>query len=102
MSLQTKGRERSEGMKYLEACHAMQTGVAIWMNHDPHETEPKHLRVGVNSAMCDNAGLAKLLVEKGLITYEEHEKAITESMIEEVQRYTKRIEDITGKKVMLE
>lgn len=88
-------------MKYIEACHAMQSGVATMMHYDPKETEPKHLRVGINSAMCDNAGLVRLLISKGIITTEEHEKAITESMIEEVGRYVGKIEQITGKKVTL-
>ncbi len=73
--------------KYEDLLHAMQSGVAMKMNYDGAETSPKHLRVGVNSAMCDSSALARLLVEKGLITNEEYEKAITDMMAEEVKRY---------------
>lgn len=37
--------------EYASLCHAMQSGVAFKINIDPGETMPKHLRVGVNSAM---------------------------------------------------
>ncbi len=77
---------------YQEAAHAMQSGVATVMNTDPSETSPKHLRVGVNSAMCDTAALARLLVAKDIFTLDEWEKAITEEMEREVERYEARID----------
>jgi hypothetical protein len=65
----------------------MQSGVAMKMNYDGSETSPKHLRVGVNSAMCDSSALARLLIEKGIITHDEYEAAITAEMGREVARY---------------
>lgn len=65
----------------------MQSGVAMKMNYDTSETSPKHLRVGVNSAMCDQAALVQLLVTKGIITLAEYEAAITAEMGREVERY---------------
>jgi len=65
---------------YQAACHAMQTGVKFMQNFE-HPTEvipdnaiepsdaPKHLRVGINTIMCDHAALVKLLVKKGIITW---------------------------------
>lgn len=79
--------------RYEAAVHAMQTGVAMWMHIDPNETSPKHLRVGVNSALCDSAALAKLLIAKGLITEEEYIKALADQMGEEVSRYAQRLAD---------
>lgn len=73
--------------EYRAKAHAMQSGVALKMNYDPNETSPKHLRVGVNSALCDSAALARLLIEKGLITREEYEAAIAAEMSREVERY---------------
>jgi hypothetical protein len=73
--------------EYTDLCHAMQSGVAMKMNYDDSETTPKHLRVGVNSAMCDQAALARPLIEKGIITGEEYEQAIKEEMAREVKRY---------------
>lgn len=72
---------------YTRLAHAMQTGVAIKMEFDQTETSPKHLRVGVNAAMCDAGGLVRLLIAKGLITAEEYERAITDEMRREVERY---------------
>ena len=54
---------------------------------------PKHLRVGVNAAMCDQSALVKLLISKNIITLEEYTKAIADEMEEEVKRYEKRIND---------
>ncbi len=77
--------------RYERALHAMQTGVATWMGVDKNETTAKHLRVGVNSALCDTAALAKLLIAKGLITEEEYLKAIADTMEAEVKRYEERL-----------
>ena len=50
-------------MDYFELCHAMQSGVASKMNYAPADTEPKHLRVGVTSALVSNGALVQLLIE---------------------------------------
>ena len=73
--------------EYVGNVHAMQSAVAAKMAIDPAETTPKHLRVGVNSAMCDQAALVQLLVAKGVITIEEYGDAITQEMAREVERY---------------
>ncbi len=86
---------------YLDACHAMQSGVAMKMNIDPKETEPKHLRVGVNSAMCDQAALARLLIEKGIITQPEYETAIAAEMEREVARYEAWLRERIGPNITL-
>jgi hypothetical protein len=73
--------------KYQALCHAMQSGVAVRMQQDPSDTNPKHLRVGINVAMCDNSALVKLLIAKGIITEDEYCDAITKQMEEEVKSY---------------
>lgn len=78
--------------RYTEAAHAMQTGVAMAMERGTPSVQPKHLRVGINVAMCDHAALVQLLVEKGLITEEEYAKAIADEMEREVERYRQRLE----------
>lgn len=82
--------------RYSSAAHAMQSGVAMTMNINQAETSPKHLRVGINSAMSDVAGLARLLIEKGVITEEEYVKAIADEMERERDRYARSIEKATG------
>lgn len=69
------------------AQHAMQSGVAMELQHDPSSGSPKHLRVGVNTALVDTAALAKLLIAKGLITENEYLGALAAGMEEEVERY---------------
>lgn len=76
--------------RYLAACHAMQTGVQLEITRKGEAgagANHKHLRVGVNVALCDHAALAALLVNKGVITREEYTEAIAETMEAEVERY---------------
>ena len=90
--------------RYQAAAHAMQSGVAWEMGRDGPDTgptSPKHLRVGVNAAMCDQAALVKLLIAKGIITHEEYLEAIAAEMEAEVGRYEARISRATGAKITL-
>lgn len=78
-------------MTYEELVHAMQSGVAFSMNDEEcKDTTPKHLRVGINVAMCDHAALVRLLIKKGVFTQEEYEEAITDEMKREVRRYEEK------------
>lgn len=82
--------------RYLELCHAMQSGVAMMENYNPLPTTGKHLRVGVNAAMSDFGGLITLLIKKGVITDDEVLDAIIESMEREVKKYEEEIHRATG------
>jgi hypothetical protein len=86
---------------YTAAVHAMQSGVAMKMNHDPKETEPKHLRVGVNCAMSDGGAIALLLMEKGVITQEEYLEAIGAGMSREVSLYEQELSRLLGTEIVL-
>lgn len=88
-------------LKYQKLCHAMQSGVAYKMTRSPKETEPKHLRTGINAAMSDHAALVSLLMEKGIITEDEYWDALIESMEREVEMYRAELEEIFGVKVTL-
>ena len=77
--------------RYMNAAHAMQSGVAIWMERGNKETEPKHLRVGINSAMSDQGALTRLLIEKGVFTEEEYVAAVADAMEREVAIYEARL-----------
>ena len=76
--------------RYENALHAMQSGVAYEMGLGATDTSPKHLRVGVNSAMVNDAAVATLLIEKGFFTLEEYQKAVADAMEREVVRYESR------------
>lgn len=83
-----KDRER-----YFAAAHGVQSGVAHEIGLDEREgtsisaTSPKFLRVGINMAMAEHAGLAKLLITKGLITAEEYFSAIADAAEAELKHY---------------
>lgn len=82
--------------RYQAAAHAMQSGVAMEMNYLPSSTEPKHLRVGVNSAHVSNSAIAGLLIDKGIITLDEYEAAVAGAMETEAEAYRQRIQDHFG------
>lgn len=77
--------------RYNKAMHAMQTGVALELSRGSDSASPKHLRVGVNSALCDQSALARLLVEKGIMTWDEYGKSVADEAEREVQRYRERL-----------
>ena len=64
--------------EHQRLCHAVQAGVAQEMSIPTDaSTDPKHLRVGVNIAMCDQAALVKLLVEKGILPNMDEEDQVS-------------------------
>lgn len=78
--------------EYNYLCHAMQTGVKY--DHEvngANDGTPKHLRVGVNVALCNHSALVRLLISKGLFTYKEYLISIRDAMQTEVNDYTKRL-----------
>lgn len=81
----------------------MQSGVATEMNIPgrSHTTTPKHLRVGVNSAMVDSSALAELLIAKGIITEDEYAEAIAAGMEREAKAYEDRLSEHYGRKITL-
>ena len=87
--------------RHKAASHAMQSGVAMEMERDPKPTSPKHLRVGVNVALCDHAALVRLLMEKGLITEEEYLSAIADQMEQERARYEVMLTELLNAKITL-
>ena len=82
--------------RYSRAAHAMQTGVAHELPVDPSSGNPKHLRVGVNSALVSHGALVRLLLQKGLITEVEYMEALCEGMEDEVRRYEELIHTLFG------
>jgi hypothetical protein len=86
--------------EYAALCHAMQSGVAMMQNHPGRtlETTPKHLRVGVNVAMCEASAMGKLLIAKGLITEDEYIDSLLDVMRNEVERYKAIVTEAVGAK----
>lgn len=82
--------------RYEDAAHQMQCGVAMELSKDPTSATPKHLRVGINSAMVNDAALVRLLIAKGLFTEEEYYRAMREEMEREVERYKVMLRKLFG------
>ena len=87
--------------RYVNACHAIQSGVAFEQSRGSQDGTPKHLRVGVNTSKCDMAALVRILIGKGLFTEAEYVKELADEAEREVKRYEDRIFETYGTKVTL-
>lgn len=87
--------------RYQAAAHAMQSGVAATMEIDPNATTPKHLRVGVNSAMVEHSALVWLLLQKGVLTEQEYYSALADAMEREKALYEQELSSHYGSTVTL-
>jgi hypothetical protein len=86
----------SEKLPYEQALHGIQTGIALEIERGSDCASPKHLRVGVNSAMCEHAALVRMLIAKGIITEEEYAQAITDEFNRELERVEKNVNEHYG------
>lgn len=75
------GRRAKAVEKYSRAAHRVQT--AIGFNPDRPKDQYKDLRTGLDLSKADMAGLATLLIEKGIFTMEEYLEAVAESAVRE-------------------
>lgn len=87
--------------RWTAAAHAMQAGVKFDQESGSNDGTPKHLRTGINSALSNLAGLAKLLIDKGVITHDEYIEAVAQAMEEEAERYRQLLSDKLGTNVTL-
>lgn len=87
--------------RYLAACHALQSGVAAEHARGSRDGEPKHLRVGVNTAKAEASGVARLLIAKGVFTEDEYVAAVADAMEAEVAAYEDRLSAAVGSTVKL-
>jgi hypothetical protein len=63
--------------------------------------EPKHLRVGVNSALVEASALGMLLMQKGLVTPDEYYEALIRGWESEVKSYQDLIHQAFGPNVSI-
>jgi predicted transcriptional regulator len=88
--------------EYIQLLHAMQSGVASMMVfEDDVATKPKHLRVGVNSALVDTSSIVELLIKKGVFTEEEWYEKLVEMTKKEVKQYESLLSKKHGKVITL-
>ncbi len=83
--------------------HRVQTGVAFIMQNaqatgirEP-STEPKHLRVGINAALCEHSALVRLLFRKKLINAAEYYDTLIEVWTQEVDNYQRVVKTVDGR-----
>lgn len=86
---------KADNARYLAAGHRVQSATAYLMNHSKSH-EPKHLRTGINILFASQAGLAKLLIEKGVFTQDEYDQAVIEALEGEGDRLTAEAREISG------
>lgn len=77
--------------RYGAAMHGVQTGIKILLETGDEFASPKHLRVGINSAMATDKGLANLLIAKGVFTEEEYVEAMAVAAEEELAFMTAEV-----------
>jgi len=87
--------------RYQAALHAVQSGVRMLIELGDTLAEPKHLRVGVDSAMVNDAALVRLLIKKGVITEREYFELLVEAAEEERASYERELTEKLGKTVTL-
>lgn len=93
--------DEAKANRYQALAHAMQSGVATDQERGSKDGTPKHLRVGINSALVETSALGGLLVSKGIITADEYQDAILEMMAAEVDRYEKLLSERYGIEIKL-
>ncbi|MES2694185.1 MAG: hypothetical protein V4773_11985 [Verrucomicrobiota bacterium] len=92
---------RDLGLSYEAAVHGIQSAIAYDMKNGGRATEPKHMRVGVDTSKAEMAGLATILIEKGVFTVEEYVEVMRRAVNEEVAMREAEISAKVGRKVDL-
>lgn len=72
-----QGSKEKTAERYERAAHRVQTAIAF--NPDMPADQYKDLRTGIDLRASDAAGLATLLIEKGVFTLEEYMTAIADA-----------------------
>ena len=78
-------------LRYFDAAHAVQSGLAFLENTSPQMFQPKHLRVGIDTAKVEQSGLATLLISKGVFTEAEYIATLADAMEDEKRRLEKEV-----------
>ena len=94
--------ERADVDRYEAALHAVQSGVLFDHQLGSDDGSPKHLRVGITSAMIQSTTLVRLLVDAGAFTRADWWRALADEAHRERQRYEAQLSDRLGRPVSLE
>lgn len=94
--------ERADVDRYEAAMHAVQSGVKAEHELGSDDGSPKHLRVGINSAIIQTTALVRLLVDAGAFSRADWWRALADETHRERQRYEAELSDRLGRPVSLE
>ena len=87
--------------RYTALAHAIQTSAAHELAADTSPSTPKHLRTGLDIVMTDHASLARLRVDKGLLSLSEYQEALLRGLEEEKDRCEARLSRRLGARITL-
>jgi len=88
---------KKQVVRMQDAQHAMQTGVRMYTEQSLPDASPelirllKHLRVGINTCMCETATMCELLAKAGHIDLEEFYKMLADKLEDDVKGYEKEL-----------
>lgn len=100
--MNTEERIAEAKARYLNALHAMQSGVRMMIEGNlSNSHSPKHLRVGVNSALMEMSAVAKLCMDKGVFTELEYYRTLAHFAEAEQADYEQKLTEKLGMKVTL-
>jgi hypothetical protein len=80
--------------RYLTAAKSIQSATQMeisFLSEKGAAASPKYLRAGLNNVFAEFAALGKLLVSKGVITWDEYYVAITTGLEDEAERCRLRV-----------
>lgn len=89
--IMTKEQREALAARYERAVHARQSAVAYALAKGDRSMSPKRLRVGIDGALSDASGLARLLIAKGIFTEDEYQTAIVEAAEQEAESWAQRV-----------
>lgn len=72
-----EGKKAKDTERYMRAAHRVQTAIAF--NPERPQDQYKDLRTGVDMSKSDAAGLATMLIAKGVFTLDEYLTAIADA-----------------------
>lgn len=99
--MSTDPDHQQRAARTAQAAHALQSGVAAEHGIGGQDGTAKHLRVGINMALCQIAGIHRVLVAKGIATDAEIDEAYLTELEAEVARYEQRLSQHYGRPVKL-
>ena len=104
MEEEDKAMLEEERGRYLRAADAVQSGVSLALSLATEldaDSIQRSLRFGVNSAMVEVTAVARLLMEKGIITEVEYMTALADAMEGEAHRQEVFLSRRFGRRIRL-